>query len=175
VIGLWVLVGLQAPAFAGVDDAPAAEDVLLQGTDGIIGEPGALVTDEAELEERTRNIGLIIRCPVCQGLSIADSSSDAAVAMSNRIRELLQAGYADQQILDFFADRYGDFILLAPPKEGMHWVLWVGPLLAVGCGLFGLWARSRLVRRVVATTPVSESAGGDDDPYRTRILDELKD
>ena len=119
-IGLWLLLGLTGPVQAAPEDVPVASDPLLQGTDGIVGEPGPPVEDQEEREARTRSIGLIIRCPVCQGLSVADSSSDAAVAMSNRIEELVAAGYSDQQILDFFADRYGDFILLAPPKEGMH-------------------------------------------------------
>ncbi len=173
-IGLWLLLALQTPAMAGVGDEPVAADPLLQGTDGLVGEPGPPVSDADELDRRTRDIGLIIRCPVCQGLSIADSSSDAAVAMRNRVRELVAAGYSDQQVLDFFAERYGEFILLAPPKEGMHWLLWVVPLGSVAGGLFWLFARARRGEPAVAT-PEPTAEGGDEDPYRARILAELGD
>ena len=68
----------------------------------------AIALDEArylnhchrEVEQRTYALGKILRCPVCQGLSVADSQSDAAVAMKNRIQELVALGYADEQIVD---------------------------------------------------------------------------
>ncbi len=175
ITGLWLLAVLSGPVLAGAAGEDAvAEDPLLRGTDGLIGEPGPPVTDEAALDSATRRIGLIIRCPVCQGLSIADSSSDAAVAMSNRIRELVAAGYSDQQILDFFADRYGEFILLAPPKEG-HWMVWAVPAVAVAGGLFWVLGRSRRATPAVAAATEPEAEGGEDDPYRARILAELGD
>ena len=63
-----------------------------------------------EVETRTYELGKILRCPVCQGLSVADSQSDAAVAMKNRIKELVAMGYSDDQIIDYFIGRYGEFI-----------------------------------------------------------------
>lgn len=176
-IGLWLLVGLSGPVNAAEDLLPP-ETTAVDAT-GVIGEPGPPVTDTAELDARERAIGLILRCPVCQGLSVADSSSDAARAMSARVRELVAAGYDDQQVLDFFADRYGDFILLAPPKEGVHWLLWAGPMVAVGAGLLWLLARTRRTGgSAAAPVPAPDTTGPEtpaDDDYRARILAELKD
>ena len=173
--GLWLAWSLSVAVMAS-ETAVEPIEVAVEAPDGIVGLPGEPVTEPETLKARTRIVGLQIRCPVCQGLSVADSSSDAAVAMSNRVRELVAAGYTDTQILDYFADRYGDFILLAPPKEGLHWLLWAGPLVAVTGGLVWLLARTR---RTGSSSPAAavaiEESSADEDSYRARILAELKD
>ena len=64
-----------------------------------IGEPPVLSEPTAEeTEQRTFALSKKLRCPVCQGLSVADSRSDAAVAMKNRIQELVEMGYSDDQM-----------------------------------------------------------------------------
>ena len=80
---------------------------------------------QEEVETRTYGLAKILRCPVCQGLSVADSRSDAAVAMKNRIEELVALGYDDEQIIDYFVQRYGEFTLLRPKDE--HWIVWTAP------------------------------------------------
>ena len=82
---------------------------------------------QEEVETRTYGLAKILRCPVCQGLSVADSRSDAAVAMKNRIEELVALGYDDEQIIDYFVQRYGEFTLLRPKDE--HWIVWTAPKL----------------------------------------------
>ncbi|MCB9766517.1 MAG: cytochrome c-type biogenesis protein CcmH, partial [Alphaproteobacteria bacterium] len=72
------------------------------------------------MEARTLTLAHGLRCPVCQGMSVADSSSEAAVNMKNRIRELVTAGYTDDQIEDYFIDRYGTWVLLEPPDDGVN-------------------------------------------------------
>jgi cytochrome c-type biogenesis protein CcmH len=88
-------------------------------------------------------------CPVCEGQTVADSNSGLAHDMRAVIREKLQAGESEQQILDDFVRSYGDSIRAEPPKHGLGLVVWVGPLLAIGVGaaILGLltkqWARKR--------------------------------
>jgi cytochrome c-type biogenesis protein CcmH len=174
---IWAVAWLLAGPAQALEPAPETPVAISASGDfvGVVGLPGKPVRDPEELDRRTRSIGLIIRCPVCQGLSVADSSSDAAVAWNARIREMVGGGYSDSQVLDFFADRYGEFILLAPPKKGLHWLLWAGPLAAVGLGLGWLLMITRRPPDGPDSPAPSAAAGSDDDPYRARILAELQD
>ena len=135
-----------------------------------------------EVETRTYELGKILRCPVCQGLSVADSQSDAAVAMKNRIKELVAMGYSDDQIIDYFIGRYGEFVLLEPKAE--HWFVWWMPLIGLGAGI-GLVAlrwrsgtsetESDAQLATIKTAGESESANADHDKYRAQLLAELED
>ncbi|HET6983622.1 MAG TPA: cytochrome c-type biogenesis protein CcmH, partial [Myxococcaceae bacterium] len=79
-------------------------------------------------EARVQALGKQLRCPMCQGLSIADSNSSAARAQMDKVRELVAAGKSDQQIRDFFTSRYGEWALLEPPASGMNLLVWLLPL-----------------------------------------------
>lgn len=131
-----------------------------------LGDPPAA---QAITDARTDALAEILRCPVCQGMSVADSREDASLAMKERIREMVAAGYTDEQIIDYFVDRYGEGIVLLP--DDRHWMIWLLPLLALVGGGVLIWSRSRT--RSAPTTPVVTPAGDDDDPYRARILAEL--
>ncbi len=83
---------------------------------------------ETALEKQVRVVASKLRCPVCQGESIYDSHSDVAVEMKKLIAEKLSAGESEEAILGYFQARYGNFILMEPPAEGLHWVIWVFPV-----------------------------------------------
>ena len=80
-------------------------------------------------EARVQALGKQLRCPMCQGLSIADSGSSAARAQMDKVRELVAAGKTDREIRDFFTSRYGEWALLEPPASGMNLLVWLLPLL----------------------------------------------
>ena len=88
-----------------------------------------------EIDERVFDIAAELRCPVCQSESAADSSSSSSIEFRNIIRERLQAGESRTEIVGFFQDKYGDWILMDPPKRGLY--LWVWGL-PVAAGVFGL-------------------------------------
>lgn len=121
-------------------------------------------------------IGLKLRCPVCQGLSVADSSAETAVGMQRRIRELVGLGYSEDQIRDYFVDRYGEWILLDPEPEGLNLLIWVGPGIMVGLGL--AWAVTTVVtwRKEPDDVPLPSDEGlVAKDKYEQRLLAELED
>jgi len=96
---------------------------------------------------RTEAIAGDLRCPVCQGLSIADSHSPTAEAIKEDIRRRVDAGESDAAIKRHYIDSYGEWILLRPDASGVGalvWVLPVGALLLAGGGLalaFRRWRR----------------------------------
>ena len=90
------------------------------------------------LEARMIAITSELRCLVCQNQTIADSHADLAVDLREEVRELLQRGQTEQQILDYMTARYGDFVLYRPPVRATTWLLWFGPLLLLMGGLAGL-------------------------------------
>lgn len=140
---------------------------------------GAALTDEAEIDRQADAVSRNLRCPVCQGLSVAESREGLSLAMKERIRELVAAGYTQEQIIDYFVDRYGEGIVLLPDER--HWLVWLGPLFAgiAGLGIVGWQIRRRQPGRSqdnddAPITPAGAPAGADDD-YRRRVLAELEE
>ena len=97
--------------------------------------PGEAFKDYA-LEERARSLSLELRCMVCQNQSIDDSDAPLAADLRNLIREQIQAGKTDAEILDFIEDRYGEFALLKPRFDIKNAPLWGLPFLLVLAGFF---------------------------------------
>ena len=82
-----------------------------------------------------------LRCPDCQGLSVADSQTASAREIRRQVDELVAAGATDAEVRSHFVDRYGEWILLAPTSP----LAWAIPFLALTLGVAALAAW--LVRR----------------------------
>lgn len=106
----------------------------------------ALSLPLASLDDRARAIEAQLRCPTCQGLSIADSPATSAAQMRALVREQLSAGGSDDEIRAFFVARYGRWILLDPPVGGPDLAVWLAPavIVTIGAVLVVLRARSRM-------------------------------
>lgn len=104
--------------------------------------------DNPELEARMLRIAAELRCLVCQNETIAASHAGLAVDLRRQVREMLQQGKSDEQILAFMTQRYGDFVLYRPPWKATTILLWVGPALMLIGGFVALMVvlrrRSRL-------------------------------
>jgi cytochrome c-type biogenesis protein CcmH len=119
------------------------------------------------LDERVHEIGAGLRCPVCLNLSVADSPSNLAGEMRTEIETQLRAGRSPEQIRAFFIDRYGEWILLSPPRRGWNLLPWAVPILGLVTGV-ALWVA--FVRR---RTP--RTAGEATETEHRRIEHELAD
>jgi len=109
----------------------------------LISAASASLVRESPDEMRLRAIAKTLRCLTCQGENVYDSRSELASAMRSSIRELIDAGRSDQEIIDYFVARYGDFVRLAPSFEGGQFVVWLLPLflLLVGIGVIAVMVR----------------------------------
>lgn len=101
------------------------------------------VTAEPRAEDRAREIGSQIRCPVCQGEAIADSPSPLAEDMMALVRTRIDEGLSDQQIIDELIASYSGAQLLDPPFNWQTAALWVIPAAAAGIGLAAAMRRTR--------------------------------
>ena len=106
-------------------------------------------------EEEVHAIATQLRCVVCQNLSVADSPSEMARQMRDLIRERLAAGDRPEQVMAYFVQRYGEWVLLAPPARGLNLLLWLAPFGAV---LIGLAVVATLTRRWRRRPPPPERA-----------------
>lgn len=141
---VWVLAATAAPLAA----APVSDDTVNQ----VAGE---------------------LRCVVCQSLSVADSPSETARQMREIVRERLDAGDTPEQVKAYFVEKYGTWILLAPPKSGFSLLVWVVPFAALGAGLVLVgfvvrrWSRRPRLRAAGALAV--------DEATRARIRREMED
>lgn len=86
------------------------------------GQPEGRPLSGPALEQRTYAVASLLRCPVCQGMSVADSPSTVALDMKQHVRELLARGYTQDQILNYFEGSYGRFVRLKP-QNPLVWIL----------------------------------------------------
>lgn len=112
---------------------------------------------EAALDAEVRRLASQLRCPRCQGLSIADSPDDLAVQMNVVIREQLVEGRTPEEIRNYFVSRYGEWVLLKPEPSGFNLVAYLGPLVAMLAGAGFLITR---VRRWTTRAPPGAPAAG---------------
>ncbi|MFY9510001.1 MAG: cytochrome c-type biogenesis protein [Rubrivivax sp.] len=101
--------------------------------------------DDPVVEARMLRITAELRCLVCQNQTVADSHSGLADDLRRQVREMINKGSSDQQIIDFMTARYGDFVLYRPPVKTTTALLWYGPaaLLALGLAALVLVLRRR--------------------------------
>jgi cytochrome c-type biogenesis protein CcmH len=130
-----------------------------------LGVVAALRPADASPAARADALAAELRCPDCQGLSVADSSTAAAREIRRQIGELVGAGASDAEVRDRFVARYGEWILLAPTSPAA-WVLPFAAVLLAGAGL-AAW----IVRRRPATAAPAPSLS---DEARRRLHDEAE-
>ena len=70
-----------------------------------------------------------IRCLVCQGQSVFDSESEFASTIKLIVNKKVDEGLKEEQIYDFFREKYGDWIIYDPLLNKNTYALWSLPLL----------------------------------------------
>ena len=70
-----------------------------------------------------------LRCLICQGQSVYDSDSEFAISIKTLVDKKLKEGFSENQIYDFFKEKYGDWILYDPELNKNTYILWLLPIL----------------------------------------------
>lgn len=119
-------------------------------------QPDEVLADPA-LEARAREIGQVLRCPVCQGENIDESNAPISRDLRLYVRERLVAGDSDDEVIDAVTDRFGEFVLFEPRAQGGNLILyWAGPAMALiaALGAF-LFLRGRRPETAPAPTALT--------------------
>jgi cytochrome c-type biogenesis protein CcmH len=122
-----------------------------------------------------------LNCPVCEGQSVRDSNSQLARDMRRTVQERLDQGYTEEEVYDYFVDRYGVGILREPPRSGFFLTLWWAPVIGMAIGILVLGTFIAQRRKPVKSSASSGGAsgpGGEQDDlseYEAKILRDLEE
>jgi cytochrome c-type biogenesis protein CcmH len=105
-------------------------------------QPDEILSDSA-LEARARSISAGLRCLVCQNQSIDDSDAPLAKDLRLLVRERLQQGDSDSEVVDFIVARYGEFVLLKPRLSRATLILWLATPAMFAAALLLIWLAYR--------------------------------
>ena len=81
--------------------------------------------NQLERNKITKNL----RCLICQGQSVYDSDSDFANSMKILVDKKIEEGLSENEIYDFFKEKYGEWILYDPSLNKNTYILWLLPIL----------------------------------------------
>jgi cytochrome c-type biogenesis protein CcmH len=113
------------------------------------------------LDDRVNQVASQLQCPICNGESVADSPSALAGQMRTVIRQQLQSGASEQQVISYFVARYGEGIRQDPPKSGFTLLMWLGPVVMLLAGIFVV---TQVARRWWTLAPAMDAADPEADP-----------
>lgn len=116
------------------------------------------MAENPELEKRMIVLAEKLRCLVCQNESLASSRADLAEDLRREVREQMQKGMSDEQIIDYLVSRYGDFVLYEPPLKSYTLLLWFGPFALLVVAALGLLFQLRKRREIVPEVTLTPEA-----------------
>ena len=129
------------------------------------------VAEDPVLEKRMIVLAENLRCLVCQNESLASSHAELAEDLRREVREQMQKGLNDQEIIDYLVSRYGDFVLYDPPMKAHTLLLWYGPLILFLVGGGTLIYRLRKRKSQIVETKLS----AEDERRAAELLNQPKD
>ena len=138
--------------------------LLVFGLSVVSAKEAAPAAADPVLEARMLKIAAELRCLVCQNQTIADSHAGLAIDLRQQVREMLQKGQSDAQIIDYMTARYGDFVRYRPPLKTSTALLWFGPVVMVIGGLVVLVIVLRRRNRMPPEMFDAEEPGAVQDP-----------
>ncbi|MGD8822191.1 MAG: cytochrome c-type biogenesis protein CcmH [Anaerolineales bacterium] len=131
--------------------------------------------DNQVTDDEVNAIAKQLFCPVCENIPLDVCPTQACEQWRGVIRDMLQQGYSEQEIKDYFVAQYGDRVLGVPPARGINWIVYIFPPVAFVAGAVILFFAIR--RWKVEPTEATDSALPpelEDDPYVARIEEELR-
>jgi cytochrome c-type biogenesis protein CcmH len=164
-MSLFLVLRVTPAAAQAVRDAEALAETAASRVGPPAGPPRSGALLEAELEA----VASRLRCPTCQGLSVAASPSASARAMREETAVLLSLGYSGDQVLAYWEGSYGEFVRLVPKARGLNLLVFLLPVLGVALGVLLVARRARSVARQ-ENSPVDAEL----EQYRQRIRESLK-
>lgn len=111
--------------------------------------------EDPRIEQRMKALTEQLRCPVCQNETLADSRSELAEDLRKQMREQMNAGKSDQEIIAFLTQRYGDYILYNPQIKPKTYLLWFLPFILLIGGILVLYRYLKRRRELIHDQPLT--------------------
>lgn len=127
--------------------------------------PTVRAQDNEPTDDEVNEIAKGLYCPVCENVPLDVCPTQACVQWRDQIRVLLQQGYTEAEIHEYFYNQFGERVLAAPPAEGHNVIFWVLPpvLFVVFAGvLVGVFRRNRALPAETTPTPAAPTTPEDD-------------
>lgn len=124
--------------------------------------------------DRINDIARQMNCPTCVGVNLADCRTQTCAQWRDQIGDLVEQGYSDQQVLDYFVTSYGTQVLLKPPKSGLTLWLWLLPVIALIAGGGWLFHTMRQWRKPPSNSIPASTTSNLDHDYLKQIEQDLK-
>ena len=130
---------------------------------------------EESLQKTARELYALIMCPICSGQTIGQSSAETSVQMRDLVLKKLRQGETKEEVLQYFASKYGERVLAEPTKGGFNRMLWLLPfvIVVVAVVVISLLMRRWSKRVSVETEPRFDE--NQQSEYLTRMEKELKE
>ena len=94
-------------------------------------------------------------CPVCPNTPLDVCETKACQDWRAEIRDQLAVGWTDDQVIEYFVQRYGERVLAEPRRSGFTSFVWFLPVVSVAIGLVVL---AQILRGWKMKRPVSTLA-----------------
>lgn len=86
-------------------------------------------------DPRMADVAKELRCPTCLGMSVMESDTPQSIAMRTDIKRLLAEGKSKPEIIGYFKERYGSWILREPDSSSsVGLALWIIPIFGLILG-----------------------------------------
>ena len=126
-------------------------------------------------DDQVNAIARQMYCPVCENTPLDVCPTQACAEWRELIRDELAQGWSEQQIKEYFVQRFGARVLAAPPATGLNWLVYIVPPIAFLAGAFLLYRAFQSFRKPAPQTAVGPAPRQEsDDPYIERIEEELR-
>ncbi len=126
------------------------------------------------LDQRVHDVASQLKCLVCQGESVADSPATLSQQMRVIIRQQLQSGKSEQEVIQYFVSRYGDRILFTPPWQGLSLLAWLVPIALLFAGIMLLFFVLRSWRTQASRASLDNDASELEDMNKSEMEDYQK-
>ncbi len=126
---VWAQMPEAAPGMQPPPPAPEDQDT---GVKGLLG-------NSRDNDINFRDVAKELRCPTCTGLSVLESDASFSVQIKDQVHEQMKLGKSKDEIVKYFVERYGPWILREPPKEGFNLLAWGVPIALLIGGPILIW------------------------------------
>mgnify|MGYP001050745386 CR=1 FL=1 len=141
------------------------------------------VAQEPVTDDEVNAVARDLYCPVCENTPLDVCPTQACQDWRDEIRMQLAQGKSEEEIQQYFVERYGPRVLAEPPREGFNQIVWLLPIagVVIGAVLFGLYLNNLRKEGVDETGEVAQSTApvpppaADEDEYISRVEKELRE